>query len=166
MLHWLLIRGVTAAVLIGLLAIVAFGGERVRAGTAAEDQLSLMMATLGALTIFEKVPPQPLRDLFHGAPLQEQAAPPKPKSAPRASAPPADLHPTPDVTPELPRLIGIVIATDIRAAYFLQDGSGRTLAEGDQVDDRYRVVRIEPKRVLLRDLSTGLFQTIDWGGGD
>jgi hypothetical protein len=153
------------AVLIGILAVTAFGEERVRPGTAAEDQRSRVMATLDALAIFEKVPPQPLRDLFHGAPLQEQVAP-KPKPAPRAAAPPADLHPAADATHELPRLIGIVIATDIRAAYFQVDGAGRTLAEGDQVDDRYRVVRIEPKRVLLRDLATGIFQTIDWGGGD
>jgi hypothetical protein len=161
-------RAIALAALIGCLAGISISGKAEVQTPSGDNRRLVVDVAPRALAVFEKVPAQVKRDLFHGPSRQEQALSSRERRPASSSDQPVDspILPAPSAsgaTPaEVPVLIGILITENMRAAYFLDGGAGRTLAEGDSIGDRFRVVRIEPRRVLLRDLATGLFQTIDW----
>lgn len=98
--------------------------------------------------------PQPAVELF-GARSWRVEPPPPPPSAPPV---PVAVKPT---APPLPFVFMGRMMQDERHMVFLVQGDRiHVVAEGDVIDDAYRLEKIEPGRMTLRYLPLGMAQTL------
>lgn len=127
-------------------------------------ELDRVRNSLNALRAFEPAPSMALRDLFYqpGESMASGSMPAQSKAS--AIVVVTDEHQMSIHQP--PRLIGIVIKVKSKEAFFVEGERGYMVREGGVLTERYRIERIEPNSVRLRDIATGLSRTIDWAGDE
>lgn len=132
-----------------------------------KEDIQAVRGNIEQLRAFAPVPALALRDLFF-PPVTEVPKKSATESTPRISDPNkttgADGIKTAIRQP--PQLLGIVIKPKSREAYFKEGERSFTVHEGNTLTERYRVQRIEEKKVKLLDVSTGLARVIDWSGNE